>query len=139
MIRSIVLLIFGGMLLLMAIRNLRRQQLKEKYALLFAVTALPFLTLAIWPDGIVYISDLTGIEKPTIMVMSLSIFALLTIFKLLRIVSMQDRKISTLAQEIALLKNQVAGSPAAKPDGNGKPANPSATAHTDSATRQPEN
>lgn len=120
MIRSIVLLVFGGLLMLMALRKLRRQQLKEKYALLFAATALPFLMLALWPDGIVYLSDLTQIEKPTIMVMALSIFALLMIFELLRIVSVQDRKITSLAQEIAILRQHL-GNPGVK--GGAKPDN----------------
>lgn len=107
MIRTLILLIFGGLLLWKAMRNLRKQKLKEKYALLFAGCALPFVTLAVWPDGIVAVSDFLGIEKATLLVMSLSIFALLMIFELLKIVSVQDRKITTLAQEATLLRDEL--------------------------------
>jgi hypothetical protein len=107
MIRTIILLVFGGLLLWKAMRNLRRQKLKEKYALLFAGCALPFVTLAVWPDGIVKVSDLLEIEKGTLLVMALSIFALLMIFELLKIVSVQDRKITTLAQEVAILRERL--------------------------------
>jgi hypothetical protein len=107
MIRTFILLIFGGLLLWKAMRNLRRQKLKEKYALLFAGCALPFVTLAVWPDGIVAVSEFLEIEKPTLLVMSLSIFVLLMIFELLKIVSVQDRKITTLAQEAALLRDEL--------------------------------
>ncbi len=114
MIRTIILLVFGGLLLWKAIRNLRRQKLKEKYALLFAGCALPFVTLAVWPDGIVAVSDFLGIEKSTLLVMALSIFALLMIFELLKIVSVQDRKITRLAQETALLREELKKSKAGK-------------------------
>ncbi len=107
MIRTIILLVFGGLLLWKALRNLRRQKLKEKYALLFAGCALPFVTLAVWPDGIVKVSEVLEIEKGTLLVMALSIFALLLIFELLKIVSVQDRKITTLAQEVAILRERL--------------------------------
>ncbi len=104
MIRSLFLLIVGGSLLLMALRSLRAMRLKERYALLFFLTGLPFLVLAVWPDGIVFLERTLGIEKPTIMVLCLAAFVLMVLFQLLSIVSVQDRQIATLTQIVAILE-----------------------------------
>lgn len=51
MIRSLILVIFGGSLLLLAVRRLKQFKLKERYTLLFLMLGLPFLVLAVWPRG----------------------------------------------------------------------------------------
>ena len=107
MIRTIILLIFGGMLLLLAIRKLRLQRLKERYALLFVFTGMPFLVLAVWPDGIVYLSDKLAIEKPTLMVLILTAFVVLVLLQLLSIVSIQDRRIATLTQILSIVRHEL--------------------------------
>lgn len=109
MIRTIILLTFGGLLLLLAVRRLRTQRLKERYALLFLFTGLPFLVLAVWPDGIVYLSERLAIEKPTLMVLILTGFVLLVLLQLLSIVSVQDRRIATLTQLLSLSMHESPG------------------------------
>ncbi len=42
---TLILLAIGAMLLLMAIRSLRAQRLKERHSLLFALVGFPFLAL----------------------------------------------------------------------------------------------
>lgn len=103
LIRPIILLAFGGLLLFLAVRSLRAQRLKERYVLLFLAVGAPFLLLALWPDGIVWLSRTLSIEKPTVMVLALAMFLILMIFELLSIVSVQERKISTLSQMVGLL------------------------------------
>lgn len=103
MIRTLVLLFLGGALLLMAIRSLRAMRLKERYALIFFFTGLPFVVLAYWPDGIVFLVDLLEIEKATLMVLTLAVFLILMLFKLLAVVSVQERKITALTQTVAIL------------------------------------
>ena len=103
MIRTIFLLVFGATLLAMAIYRFRRQELKERYALLFALTGVPFLILAAWPNGVVYLSNVLMIEKPTIITLSVTVFVILVLFQLLSIVSIQDRRIATLSQMVAIL------------------------------------
>lgn len=111
MIRTLFLLAYGSLLLSLAFRRLRQNRLKERYVLIFAIVGLPFLLLAVWPDGIVFVSELLAIEKATLLVLSLAAFVLLMLFELLTIVSVQDQKITALAQEIALLNNQAASNP----------------------------
>ena len=89
--------------MLLAVRRLRRFRLKERYALLFVLLGLPFLVLAVWPRGIELLSELTRIAQPTVMLLCVSVFLILSVFELLTIVSVQDRKITTLAQMVGIL------------------------------------
>ena len=71
---TLILLAIGNMLLLMAIRSLRAQRLKERHALLFAAVGVPFLGLAIWPDGIGWIAARLGIEYQTVLLLAVTTF-----------------------------------------------------------------
>jgi len=102
-IRSLILVIFGGSLLLLAVRRLKQFKLKERFSLLFLLLGLPFLVLAFWPKTIEYLARVTHIEQPTVMLFCISVFLILVIFELLSIVSVQDRKITTLAQLVGIL------------------------------------
>ena len=103
LIRSLILVAFGGTLLLLALRRLRSYKLKERYALLFLFLGLPFLVLAVWGNGIVWLAHLLHMEYFTVMLLCVSTFLILTVFELLTIVSQQDSKISTLAQMVGIL------------------------------------
>lgn len=107
MIRTIVLLGFGILLLAMSIRSLRRLRMQERFMLLFFVTGLPFLLLAVWPDGIVWLSGKMQMEKPTLMVFALAAFTILLLLKLFSIISVQQRQITTLAQNVGILQDQL--------------------------------
>jgi hypothetical protein len=102
-IRSLILVIFGGSLLLLAVRRLKQFRLKERFALLFMLLGLPFLVLAVWPGGVEFLARVSGIEQKTVMLLCVSVFLFLIIFELLTIVSVQDRKITTLAQMVGIL------------------------------------
>lgn len=102
-LRTVLLIAFGLTLLWKTYASLRAHRLKERYVLLFFFTGLPFLILALWPDGIVFLSKMLSIEKPALMVLGLGAFMILLIFELLSIVSQQDRKIATLAQTVGIL------------------------------------
>ena len=97
------LLIFGGLLLLLAIRRLRTYRLKERYALLFVFIGLPFVGLAFWPDGVGWMAKFLGIQYNTLALICVSVFLFLIVFELLTIVSVQDQKITALAQLVAIL------------------------------------
>ena len=102
-VRTVILLIVAAAILLLAVRSLRAGRLKERYCLLFLLTGLPFLVLALWPDGIVALERLLEIEKATLLVLCVTVYFILTTFELLSIVSVQDRKITTLAQSVGIL------------------------------------
>jgi hypothetical protein len=101
--RTVILLTFGATLLWLAVRRLRQFKLKERYTLLFLLLGLPFLILAVWPRGIEHLSRLTAIGESTVMLLCVSVFLILTVLELLTIVSVQDRKITTLAQMVGIL------------------------------------
>ena len=102
-LQNIFLATFGGLLLLLTIRRLRTYRLKERYALLFLLIGLPFVGLAFWPDGVGWMAKLLGIQYNTLALICVSVFLFLIVFELLTIVSVQDQKITALAQLVAIL------------------------------------
>jgi len=101
--RSLFLILFGGSILMLTIRRLSQYKLKERYALIFLFTGLPFLGLAMWPDAMGILASWVHIEYRTLSLMFVSVFLLLMVLELLSIVSQQDRKITTLAQMVGIL------------------------------------
>ena len=102
-LRNLIVLALGATILLMAIRSLRAGRLKERYALIFVLTGLPFLVLALWRDGVGYIAQWLDIDYRTLALLGVTTFFMLMIFKLLSIVSVQERRITTLAQNMSIL------------------------------------
>ena len=94
---------FGGILLLLAVRRLRTYKLKERYALLFVLIGLPFLGLAFWPDAVGWIANKLNIQYTTFALICISFFLFLIVFELLSIVSVQDQKITALAQLVGIM------------------------------------
>jgi hypothetical protein len=101
--RSVFLVTFGGSLLLLAVLRLRAYKLKERYALLFLLIGLPFMLLAFWPDVVGWIAHRLGIYYSTFALICVSVFLFLVVFELLSIVSVQDQKITSLAQMVGIL------------------------------------
>ena len=109
MFLTLILLSIGATILFMALRSLRAQRLKERYVLLFFFVASPFLALAVWPDTIGIIASKLDIQYQTVVLLGVTTFFLLLNFKLLSIVSSQERRIATLAQIIGLQTQGQAG------------------------------
>jgi hypothetical protein len=103
MIARIILVCFGMTILILAVRRMRSYRLKERHMLLFTVAGLPFLVLAIWPLGVAWVGLRLGIDYHTVPVLCIAAFLILMVFELLTIVSLQDRKIATLAQIVGIL------------------------------------
>ena len=101
--RSLFLVVFGGLLLVLAIRRLRAYRLRERYALVFALLGLPFIGLAFWPDGVGWIASKLNIQYNTLALLGVAVFLMLLVFELLSIVSVQDQKITALAQLVGIL------------------------------------
>lgn len=106
-IRNLVLFILGGSVLIMAVRSLRAHRLKERYAIIFILTGLPFIGLSLWTNGVGYISQMLSIDYRTVSLVSVTFFFILMIFKLFSIVSVQERQITVLAQRIAVLTQKL--------------------------------
>jgi hypothetical protein len=122
MILTIILIAIAVVILALAVRSLRAQRLKERYVLVMLLTGLPFLLLAIWPDGVGFVAGELGIEYQTVIILCTTSFFLLSIFKLLSLVNVQDRRITTLAQQVAILmqrEHMAARAPATKVSSDG--------------------
>lgn len=96
-------LMFGLCVLYLAVRRLRVYRLKERYTLLFLFTGSPFLMLAIWPSMVGWVSTRLGINYITVSLLCVAACLILMVFELLTIVSLQDRKIATLAQIVGIM------------------------------------
>jgi Uncharacterized conserved protein (DUF2304) len=103
MFKTLIPLVFGVSLLLLAVRRLSQYRLKERYTLLFFFIAAPLLGLAFWPDAVAYIAHRMHIEYGTVALLGVTALFSILILELLSIVSVQDRKINTLAQLVGIL------------------------------------
>jgi hypothetical protein len=102
-IRNFILFALAGGIFFLALRSLRAQRLKERYAIIFVLTGIPFLGLGFWTDGVGYIGSFLSIDYRTVSLVCITIFLILMIFKLFSIVSVQERQITILAQQVGIL------------------------------------
>ena len=103
MIKSLILLLAGGALLFLAVLRLRRYRLKERYALIFLLLGLPFFALAAWPNAVGTVADVLQMDYRTVTLLCVASVLALMVFELLTIVSVQDQKITALAQFVGIL------------------------------------
>lgn len=103
MFKTLIPLVFGVSLLLLAVRRLRQYRLKERYTLLFFCISAPMLGLSLWPDAVAYLAHRLHIEYGTVALLGVTALFSILILELLSIVSVQDRKINTLAQLVGIL------------------------------------
>jgi uncharacterized membrane protein len=101
--RRLILLVFGFSVLLLALQRLRAYKLKERYTLLFFCAGAPFLGLAAWPGAIGWLALKMHIEYGTVSLLCVAAFLIVMLLELLTIVSLQDRKIATLAQIVGIM------------------------------------
>ncbi|MEM0912986.1 MAG: DUF2304 domain-containing protein [Planctomycetota bacterium] len=107
--RTLILLLVGLTLIGLTLRSLRKQRLNERYVLLFVLTGIPLIGVAIWPDAVVFLERVLSIEKATMLTLGVTVYFLLTTFALLSIVSVQERRIQTLAQLVAMMREEREG------------------------------
>jgi hypothetical protein len=103
MLKSLILLMLGGGLLLLAVLRLRRYRLKERYTLIFLMLGLPFFALAVWPNAVGLVADVLNMDYRTVTLLCVASVLALMVFELLTIVSVQDQKITALAQLVGIL------------------------------------
>ena len=88
------------------VRLVKRKQLTMKYSFLWIILLFVILLCAILPIIPYRISDILGFETPANFIFLVAIFFLLAIaLSLSIIVSKQQRKITTLIQEVAIFEN----------------------------------
>jgi hypothetical protein len=100
----IVAIASSVLLLAMIIELVRRRRLKEEYSLLWIVTALGLLVLSVWYGLLLDITKLIGAVLPssTLFFFGL-IFVMLMLLHFSVRVSLLERRLTALVQELGLL------------------------------------
>jgi hypothetical protein len=90
------------------IELIRKRKIKEEYALLWLFFSIIFILFSLWRNGLNLIAKLIGIAYPpaaAFLLLFLAIFSILIHFSV--IISKQSEYITTLIQEIAILKTEI--------------------------------
>jgi hypothetical protein len=87
---------------------LRRKKLREKYAIWWLVVGIATLVLAAFPQLLVYIAQVVGVQLPSNLLFILSILMLLGVcLHLSWEISVVEEETRALAEEVAILRIQV--------------------------------
>ena len=94
--------------LLMVLDSVRRQRLREAYALIWIFLAVGMILISLWTDILKFISDILGIlYPPATLFLLLLVGILLLLFQYSIVISMHHERILRLTQEIALLNEKL--------------------------------
>jgi len=104
-----IIAILGSVCFLVFILELiRKEKIREAYALLWLLMSVFFLLLAIWRDGLDYFGKLVGIAySPTALLLVLVMGIILILIQYSVVVSSQTNKIKQLSQELGLLSLKI--------------------------------
>ena len=105
---SIVAAIAALALLLVIFELIRRRRLTERYALLWIVTGVVILVLAVWRSALSSLADLVGIAYPPSALFVLAAFFILTVLlHYSTVISKLSDQNRILAQRLALLEHEL--------------------------------
>jgi hypothetical protein len=105
---QLVAILGAGVLLLTVLEMVRRRQLTERYALLWLLSAVVLLALAIWSGALARISNAIGVIYPPNALFFIAIgFILLLLLHFSAAVSRLSSRSETLAQRQALLEERL--------------------------------
>ena len=94
--------------LLFIIELIRKEYIKEAYALLWLFMGGIFLILSVWRDGLEVLSRFIGVAyPPAALFLVLILFITLILIQFSIVISMQNERIKKLTQEIGILKTQI--------------------------------
>jgi hypothetical protein len=95
-------------LLLVVFELIRSRRLQERYALLWLLTGLVILVLAVWRGALSQMADLVGIAyPPSALFVLASFFALVVLLHYSTVISRLSEQNTCLAQRLALLENRL--------------------------------
>ena len=106
---SLIASVASILLILVVFELIRSRRLRERYALLWLLTALVSLVLALWRDGLNTIADAVGVAyPPSALFVLVSLFLLLVLLHYSTVISRLSDENRILAQRVALLENRLA-------------------------------
>jgi len=98
---------------------IRKKKIKEEYSLLWLTSSLVFIVFSIWRHGLEIFAQMMGIAYPPaalFLILMLAIFLILIEFSIN--ISKLSERIKIMAQELALLKDELDTLKAGKPTEN---------------------
>jgi hypothetical protein len=105
---SVVAAVAALILLVVILELIRSRRLQERYAVLWLITGVTMLVLAIWRDGLAQIADLAGIAyPPSALFVIVSLFILAVLLHYSTVISRLSDQNKILAQRLALLERDL--------------------------------
>jgi hypothetical protein len=105
---QILAVIAAGALLLFVLELVRRRRLQERYALLWLISTVFLLALAIWRDALAKVASLVGIAYPPNALFFLAFAAILVVLLHFSVViSRLSDQTKVLAQRVAMLDERL--------------------------------
>jgi hypothetical protein len=106
---SIAAAIASVLLILVVLELIRGRRLKERYALLWLVTGVVLLVLAVWRGGLNTIAGWLGVSgyPPAILFAAATLFVIVVLLHYSTVLSKLDEESTLLAQELAILRKRV--------------------------------
>jgi hypothetical protein len=99
------------------IELIRRRRLQERYALLWIVTGVVMLVLAVWRGALYALAHATGVAyPPSALYMIAGLFVLVVLLHYSTVLSRLSDQNKTLAQRIALLESRLGPSESVSED-----------------------
>lgn len=104
---QVLMFLFAFVFLLVIINMVRKNKLNLRYALLWLVAGSTMLLISIFPNIVLFFTNVIGFELASNMILFLGIVLLLGIsLSLTKIVSKQSSQIQILTQELSRLKSK---------------------------------
>ena len=106
---SIAATIASLLLLLGVLELVRRRRLREKYALLWIVTAIVLLILSVWRGAVTSIAQALGVSYgPAVIFAVGAVFVLVVLLHYSTVISALTDRTVVMAQRIAILEERIA-------------------------------
>ncbi|NKY09934.1 DUF2304 domain-containing protein [Cellulomonas hominis] len=103
----VLALVLGLLTVVVLVQLLRSRRIREKYAAIWLVLALGICILAAFPDLAFWLATLVGVQTPVNLLFAVAAVVLLAVcLQLSGEVSSLEEKTRTLAEEVALLRQE---------------------------------
>jgi len=106
---TIIASLVSAVMLGVVFELIRRRRLRERYALIWVLTGIVLLVLALWRQGLNTLAGWVGIKTypPSVLVAAILLFVLVLLLHFSIVLSQLTDQNTTLAQKLALLETEI--------------------------------
>ena len=106
--KNIYFIILALLILVYMVQSVRKNNLNVKTSFWWIIGSIVILVLAIWPKSIDWFAVMLGIDYPPALFLTLCVVFLWVVdFKYSKRIQEQQDKITDLAQELSIIKEQI--------------------------------